>query len=754
MFEAYFTPTLRNHIAAHSDPVPGCPQLVLLRSSAGSNATGKEESAAAAARAAKARFESPEALTFVANLYEQVRQRLAEVLRTRIEDRRLIDSHTRECVAYNTANQIEYTASNYRTSIGLRDQRNPDRVVFGPRGAHSTNGDRDRRTSPAYASGAGHPAIAPIPAHLQGPHVTLFGPPDTAKMAINAMNCAHRTLPKEPPIVKQLALAALAKCSPKWGADDEDSKTPIREDLVDAGVNLMECFNGTLEEVEPPGRSGSGRRYALEATHRALPIKRIPGLGMPCMFLMYRGPSWTTAKEGGDGSTTPPLEPIPLHIWDFALHMFHNWSRPEALTFYVPKLENEEEAEYLKLLIATAEQMIVNGTRNEVAAASTTGGVYQLGTVRLMIVLESARAVFRANEIITALHPYFVGASLGWHDYLASAARLFKEDPNYRIPVKADPNIVINYIKASHLLLSDVVGPRGGIKVGGMYGVLPVGTDMNSASFQVTMRGYFLDVFIQLKRGLTGFWVAHPDFVRLGLAMVEAWRICAEEHNDKPLRDLVGSVLLDPKSQAEVLSRALGADDDVRGLDASDPSRFARALVVADVKESAFIANHDPDEIRYNVFQTLQYLADWLSGNGCVALPAQIQGVAVRVMDDLATCERSRWEVWHMIRHGFFGREAFLRIVEEEMDFIRHDRSNDKKIVQVKYHPDRTAKWYAVAKRVTVKLMTDPEPVEFVPELLLPFTLPVVRRSTHPWDEVLKIAPEKYASWGGGTAKL
>ena len=65
-----------------------------------------------------------------------------------------------------------------------------------------------------------------------------------------------------------------------------------------------------------------------------------------------------------------------------------------------------------------------------------------------------------------ALHPYFVGASLGWHDYLASTARLFREDGNYRIPVKADPNIVIKYIKASHSLLADVVGSRGGIKVG------------------------------------------------------------------------------------------------------------------------------------------------------------------------------------------------------------------------------------------------------------------------------------------------
>ena len=55
--------------------------------------------------------------------------------------------------------------------------------------------------------------------------------------------------------------------------------------------------------------------------------------------------------------------------------------------------------------------------------------------------------------------------------------------------------------------------------------------------------------------------------------------------------------------------------------------------------------------MRYNIFQALQYLADWLCGNGCVALPAKLinqtgEDVFVRIMDDLATTERSRWELW------------------------------------------------------------------------------------------------------------
>jgi len=197
----------------------------------------------------------------------------------------------------------------------------------------------------------------------------------------------------------------------------------------------------------------------LAKDHLSLPIKRFPGLALPCTFLFYH------------------KNPIPLHLYDFALHLFKNWSKPEALVFYVPKLENEEEAKYIHKMVALAEGLIKKLNPR-----------YVLGTVRLMIVLENPRAILRTHEIIDALHPYFVGASLGWHDYLASTARIFKEDDHYRIPVKADPDIVIKYIKASHLLLADVVGSRGGIKIGGMYGILPLIPALSPTLFRLHLK--------------------------------------------------------------------------------------------------------------------------------------------------------------------------------------------------------------------------------------------------------------------------
>jgi malate synthase len=631
-------------------------------------------------------LETAESLQFLVEVYRELRPKLQCLLEQRSKDRSFLDVRCKTLSRFNRESGLNVGDADYQSVLGLQDQEG--RTVVGP-------------LQPDYWRHTTQKSIAPLPSYLQGPHVTLFGPPDSAKMCINAMNSYHRELKNEPAIIREL-LATHASV-PKWGADDEDSKTPIRADLISAGENLGRCFTGDLIFTE------GAKNYELRDDHLALPIKRFPGLALPCPFLFL------------------DAEPLPLHLYDFVLHLFHHWSRPEALVFYVPKLENEEEARYIREMIELAEKKIMARHAD-----------YRMGTVRLMIVLENPRAVFRTHEIMDELYPYFAGASLGWHDFLASTARLFREDPNYRIPSKADPDIVIKYIKASHDLLARVVGPRGGIKVGGMYGILPIDNDWRSESFQLTLKGYFRDVFTQLKRDLSGFWVAHPDFVRLGLAMVEAWKFY--QQGDRGKIEALVRALLDPRHQPEVLEFIFGKD--VESLDPRDPV-YPRSLIVSDLNTSRKVANHDPEEIGYNIFQSLQYLTDWLSGNGCVALPGQINGIPVRIMDDLATAERSRWEIWHEVRHGRVPMDDFLQMAFSEYHFIQKDLSLPHKSVQVKW-TENNAKWYPVALKLMIKLMTDPAPPEFATELLLPFTLDSIRTASDPWRRLQEIDPQKY----------
>lgn len=662
-------PLLRELDAA-AEPVPAVPGLRV----------------APGLRARFAAIETDAALQFVCGVYDDVREALGAVLAQRARDREAIDRATAQMAAHNAT--VAFDSPDYRTVVG---EELDGRLVVGP----------------YAADGANAAPRVDVPDYMVGDQVTLFGPPDTAKMSINAMNALHRRAPNEPPIVAELVDASGQV--PRWGADDEDSKTPLMHDFLHACENMIGCFDGTLR-FEDPDR---GKVYELAEDRLSKPIKRVPGLALP------------------DGSHLLRGNPLPLHLFDFAMHLYWNWSRPEALCYYVPKLENEEEARYFKQLITAAE------TRLHAEHPQ-----YQPGTVKVILVFENPRAIFRIREMASALHPHFIGGSLGWHDFLGATARMFRNDPRYRIPVKADPNIVINHIRESHQILVDTLHPLGAIAIGGMYGVLH--EDGNAKSYEVSMVGYIKDVVTQLDRGLDGFWVAHPDFVRIGLALVEAHRQGAAK-----LEALIRALVPSP-DELEPLLTFVRADD-VDGLPSDDP-RYLRGVLAADLETSDVIANDHPDEVRYNVYQALQYLADWLRGNGCVALPATMKSatgepVVVRIMDDLATTERSRWELWAEVQHGRVATADFQRILDEEVAFIRAGVDAPLKKIAVRWEGE-AGRWYPTAVRVLQQLVLDPNPVEFATELLLPFTFDIVREASDPWATAARLCPGKF----GGVA--
>jgi len=642
--------------------------------------------------AAGLRAQFPELLTaeahaFICGVYDDVRAELAAVLAQRVRDRAKIDEFTASVVERNRA--LDFRSADYATVIG--EEMGGRRVV----GPHP------------------EPCDAPpidVPAYMAGDQVTLFGPPDTAKLSINAMNALHRKPADEPAIVTELVEASNEV--PRWGADDEDSKTPIMQSFLLACQNLIGCFDGTIRFHD----ERRGRTYTLAEDGLARPIKRVPGLALPDGSHLYRG------------------NPLPLHLVDFALHLFWNRSRPEALCYYVPKLENEEEAAYVAALIGAAERRI-----------RAIHPAYEPGTVKTILVFENPRAIFRIREMAAALHPHFIGGSLGWHDFLASTARLFRNDPRYRIPVKADPNIVINHIRESHQILVDALHPMGAIAIGGMYGVLY--EDGNDASYEVSMVGYVKDVVTQLKRGLDGFWVAHPDFVRPGLALVEAYR-----QGPAKLEALIRALVPNPAELEPLL--AFVAGDDVPGLPADDPL-YLRGVLAANLETSDVIANDDPEEVRYNVYQALQYLADWLRGNGCVALPATMtnasgETVVVRIMDDLATTERSRWELWAEVAHGRVSEALFEQILAEEVAFLRAGNDTPTKRIAVRWEGE-TARWYPIAVKLLRLLVLNPAAPEWATELLLPFTFDVIRDAPDPWARAQELCPDKYGSAAPGT---
>jgi malate synthase len=181
------------------------------------------------------------------------------------------------------------------------------------------------------------------------------------------------------------------------------------------------------------------------------------------------------------------------------------------------------------------------------------------GSLRVIVVLENARALFRAHEIADALRPYFCGASLGWHDLLASTARLFKEDATFTMPPKSDPSIVVTHVRKGHELLAAVVGKaRGGLAIGGMFGAVPARPFYRLAdpALQACLRGLLRDAIAQRARGLRGFWLASPQYVRTGLAAVAAWDALARRDDGRPLERLVRALVEGRAAQDELLAFA------------------------------------------------------------------------------------------------------------------------------------------------------------------------------------------------------
>ncbi len=622
-----------------------------------------------------------DALQFMVDLFEASAKSLHLILEQRSKDRAFLDQLTLTLNQKNAG--VDYLSPNYQTIIDCCDENQRKLVGFL---------DPPKNLSQVT-----------IPDEFKGEQITLFGPPDSAKMTINAMNALYRKIPNEPKIVEELVEKSGE--IPRWGADSEDSKTPLMRNLLLANQNLKASFKKELVVEE------NQKRYELAPQKLAKAIKRIPGIALADGNHLYQG------------------SPLPLHLVDFAIHFFHNHLIPEALVFYIPKLENEEEALYLRNMLQHAEQLIQKISPQ-----------YQVGSIRLMIVFENPRAIFRIQEIAQALYPYFMGGSLGWHDFLASTARLFKNDPNYRIPVKADPNIVIHHIKESHVLLAQKLGEINAIKLGGMYGILY--EDGNQASFEISMIGYIKDVITQLKRGLDGFWVAHPAFVRIGIALTYAFR-CSQKGDQAVIVELIHQLVRDEMEREKLIAFVFA--DDISGLDSNDPLYF-RGILAANLHESQIIKNHDEKEVRYNIFQALQYIADWLSGNGCVALPAVMKNqkgedVFVRVMDDLATTERSRWELWAEVHHGRVSPERFEFLLADEVRQIRNHQENQLRKIQVKWTQENH-KWYEIAVQILRILVLSDQPVEFATELLLPFSFDLVRQQDRPLDFVKKDCPQ------------
>jgi malate synthase len=319
-------------------------------------------------------------------------------------------------------------------------------------------------------------------------------------------------------------------------------------------------------------------------------------------------------------------EPVAGGLVDFGLYVFHNarelLERGAGPYFYLPKLESHREARLWNDVFNLAEDHI---------------GL-ERGTIKATVLIETIPAAFEMDEILYELREHSAGLNAGRWDYIFSAIKRFRTRPDFVTPDRGKVTMTVPFMRAYTELLVKTCHRRGAHAMGGMAAQIPSRTDeqANERAFAALRE----DKRREASDGFDGTWVAHPDSV--AAATEEFDRVLGDRpHQVDRRRD-------DVEVSAEQLLDVAATDGDIT-----------------------------EEGLRSNVNVGIQYISSWLRGNGA----AGIYGM----MEDAATAEIARGQVWQWVHHGAAlddGRTITAELVREleasELERIREEIGDDE----------------------------------------------------------------------------
>jgi malate synthase len=342
--------------------------------------------------------------------------------------------------------------------------------------------------------------------------------------------------------------------------------------------------------------------------------------------------------------------PISGSLFDFGLYLFHNAGR----------LRDKGSGPYFYL--PKLESHLEARLWNDVFKESERLLGLSNGTIKATVLIETLPAAFELDEILYELRDHIVGLNCGRWDYIFSFIKRFKNVPGYLFPDRSLITMTRHCMHAYSRLVIQRCHARGAHAMGGMAAQIPIKADpQENARALEKVRA---DKVREAGDGHDGTWVAHPGLV--AVAREEFDRMMPGPNQlDRRLDDLT-----------------VGAADLLR-------------LPAGRISEAG---------LRTNVNVGVQYMAHWLAGNGCVPLN--------HLMEDAATAEISRTQVWQWVHHpeGHLsdGRKVspalFRQVLGEEMKAIReHVGSGTFEKVP-----------YGLAAQLFEEIILEPELAEFL----------------------------------------
>ncbi|MBI2818699.1 MAG: malate synthase A [Acidobacteria bacterium] len=308
--------------------------------------------------------------------------------------------------------------------------------------------------------------------------------------------------------------------------------------------------------------------------------------------------------------------PVPAALFDFGLFLFHN---AEALI-----AKGTGPYFYLPKLESHREARLWNDV---FVMAQQELGIPR-GTIKATVLIETILAAFEMDEILYELRDHSAGLNCGRWDYIFSFIKKFHSYPQFTLPDRAQVTMTRHFLRSYSLLAIQTCHRRGAHAIGGMAAQIPIKSDPE-ANAQAIAKVYD-DKEREALDGHDGTWVAHPGLVPI-----------AKEVFDKEM---------------PAVNQLHRLREDVK-VTAADLLKVPRGTIT-------------DAGLRTNLRVGVQYLEAWLRGSGCVPL--------YYLMEDAATAEISRAQVWQWIRHGAAlpdGRkitvELARRMLKDELERIR-----------------------------------------------------------------------------------
>jgi malate synthase len=298
-------------------------------------------------------------------------------------------------------------------------------------------------------------------------------------------------------------------------------------------------------------------------------------------------------------------ELVSASLFDFGLAFFHNagelLEHGSGPYFYLPKLESHLEARLWNDVFVLAQDEL---------------GLDQ-GTIRATVLIETILAAFEMDAILYELREHSAGLNAGRWDYIFSVIKKFRSRPEFVLPDRAQVTMTVPFMRAYTELLVATCHRRGAHAMGGMAAFIPSRKDPEVN--EVALTKVREDKEREAGDGFDGTWVAHPDLVPVATGEFDA--VLGERPNQvERLREDV-----------EVSAADLLSVPDTPG-EITDEGVAANARV------------------------GIGYLDSWLRGVGAAAID--------NLMEDVATAEISRSQLWQWVRHGRVARERVLEEIE------------------------------------------------------------------------------------------